>query len=562
LIKIYATLFIIDGGKMNKNYDFLNMLERGQYFEKRKYSDGNLYTYEEIKEKLPIPIYQSKKNWIDCYHYTVKILFSNTHKPTEESGYVSNFVDAAFNDDIFLWDTAFMTLFCNLFHPYIPGIRSLDNFYCKQFEDGEIPREMVRSTGKDFLLWVNAYNKPLYSYFHNHYGHRRLKEMTNLSFEEMYKPDMGRKIEKNPYLTLDNLNHPILAFAEWESYCHTKDIKRIQMVLEPLYQYYEAMKYHLRHKNGLYVTDWASMDNSTRNIHLGFAIDTSSEMVLFARNLIDMMKVLKESGYISPSFDERENELENDIEDLCKTINQWMWNEEDGFYYDVTFEGKQTGIKTVAAFWTLIADVPDENQKKRLVQWLEDEDTFKRIHRVPVLAANEPGYDPQGGYWRGSVWAPTNAMVVLGLEKTGYHKLAKEIALNHLSIVSKVFEQTGTIWENYPADFISSGNADNKDFVGWSGIGPILYLIQYGIGLSVDKNDNKLMWEIDEQAVSSGGIGCKNYWFSGKQVDLEAQISGENLVVRVQSQDTFELTIIYKEKIVNIHIEGDYEIIL
>lgn len=538
---------------MEKNYDFLNRLTRGQYFAKKVYQDEVLKSYEEVKDLIPKPIFEGKENWLACYDYAVKLLFTNSHKPTKESGYVSNFVDAAFNDDIFLWDTAFMTLFCNLFHPYIPGIRSQDNFYCKQFDDGEIPREMVRDTGKDMLLWVNAYDQPLYSYFHNHYGHRRLKEMTNLPYEEMYKPDMGRVIEKNPYLTLDNLNHPILAFSEWQSYCFTKDAGRLKLVFEPLYQYYQAMKYHLRHANGLYVTDWASMDNNTRNAHLGVAIDTSAEMVLFARNLLSMIEVVKDVA----DKDNRVKELQTDADELAQLINEKMWNEEDGFYYDLTFEGEQVGIKTVAAFWTLIAGIADEKQAKRLTEWLNDKDTFNRVHRVPVLAANEPGYDPEGGYWRGSVWAPMNAMVILGLEHCGYHKLAKEIALNHLTVVADVFKATGTIWENYPADSISSGNADKYDFVGWSGIGPILYLIEYAIGLSAAENGPGLVWEISKENIKDGTIGCENYWFAGHTATFKAYLKADRLQVEIETNDIFPMKVIYENKAADLTIDGN-----
>lgn len=78
------------------------------------------------------------------------------HEPSLESGFVSQFVDAAFNQNIFLWDTCFMTMFCNYAHPYVPGICSLDNFYAKQHEDGEISREINRATGKDFHQWANS----------------------------------------------------------------------------------------------------------------------------------------------------------------------------------------------------------------------------------------------------------------------------------------------------------------------------------------------------------------------------------------------------------------------
>lgn len=546
---------------MERNYDFLNDLQRGMYFDKKSYSDTELKPFEEVVGFLPEPILPGREEWTACYWYALKILFTNQHVPTKESGYVSNFVDAAFNENIFLWDTAFMTMFCNLIHPYVPGIRSLDNFYSRQFDDGEIPRELVRDTGKDFLVWVNGFNMPLYSYFHNHYGHRRLKGQAPVPYEEMYKPDMGRVIEKNPYLTLDNLNHPILALAEWESYCHTKEINRLQLVLEPLYRYYAALKYHLRHANGLYVTDWASMDNSPRNRYLGLAIDTSCEMVLFARNILDIMSELEKHGMTDPD-EERKAELREDISILSERINSLMWSEKDGFYYDLTFDGKQTAMKTIAAYWALVSGVADKRQARLLAEWLNDRDTFNRRHRVPVLAANEEGYDPEGGYWKGSVWAPTNTMVVLGLEKSGYHDLAREIGLNHLDAVSKVFAKTGTIWENYPADSITSGNSDKKDFVGWSGMGPIMFLMRYGIGLRTDIKRNILIWDISSDLIREGRVGCRNYWFFGNAADFMADMDGGNLTIDVRTSEPFDLEVRFRGISRQFHVDGSLKAVI
>lgn len=542
---------------MERDYTFLDTTERGFFFEKKEYDQKPLPVFDEVRKKLPNPNISAKPEWNDCYWYSAKVLFRNTHKPEEGSGYVSNFVDAAFNDDIFLWDTCFMTLFCNLFHNYIPGICSLDNFYCKQFDDGEIPREMVRATGKDFLLWVNAYQKPLYSYFHNHYGFRGLKQMTDLSYEDMYKPDLGREVLKNPYLTLDNLNHPILAMAEWQSFVHTGDVDRLKLVWEPLYQYYKAFRYHVRHANGLYVTDWASMDNSPRNKYLGFGIDPTCEMVLFANNLLDMMAVLKKQGIPVKNADKREAFLKKDKKETMEAIQKYMWNEEDGFFYDVTFEGKQSGMKTAAAFWSLLSGVADKEQQKRLAGWLEDEKTFKRPHRVPVLAADEEGYDPMGGYWAGSVWAPINAMIVLGLEKCGFKSLAREIAINHLEVLNKVFQDTGTIWENYPPEYLTSGNSDHPDMIGWSGLAPILYYIQYGVGLNVPEGEDCLEWNLNEEYLSKGSVGCERYWFRNKQADLNAKITEQGLVITVNTKDVFPLKVRYQGKEYAFSVKGE-----
>ena len=105
---------------MDRDYSFLDSLDRGMYFDKKEYDGVPPLSYEEVKDNLPVPIVSSHPEWVECYRYAVQVLYTNIHRPAEGSGFVSNFVDAAFNDDIFLWDTVFMTLFCNLLHPYVP----------------------------------------------------------------------------------------------------------------------------------------------------------------------------------------------------------------------------------------------------------------------------------------------------------------------------------------------------------------------------------------------------------------------------------------------------------
>src|SRR5262249_1904825 len=67
-----------------------------------------------------------------------------------------------------------------------------------------------------------------------------------------------------PALTLDALDNPVLAWAELESYRVTGDGARLARVWTPLTRYYDALRRLLRVDDGLYTTDFASMDNSPR----------------------------------------------------------------------------------------------------------------------------------------------------------------------------------------------------------------------------------------------------------------------------------------------------------
>ena len=106
-------------------------------------------------------------------------------------------------------------MFCNYAYPLVPGIISLDNFYIKQHEDGEISREIVRSTGHDFKEWINKENLPLFSRW-GYIGYPDVG-IHSIKYTKRDIPD------KNPFLTLDAMNHPILAWAELESYFITGD---------------------------------------------------------------------------------------------------------------------------------------------------------------------------------------------------------------------------------------------------------------------------------------------------------------------------------------------------
>jgi hypothetical protein len=108
-----------------------------------------------MRDVLPGPIYDEDPELIPVYWKAWELAFRHFHQPATGSGFPAQFIDAAFNQNIFLWDTAFMMMFCNVAYGLVPGIRLLGNFYAKQHESGEICREINRTTGIDFTPWQN-----------------------------------------------------------------------------------------------------------------------------------------------------------------------------------------------------------------------------------------------------------------------------------------------------------------------------------------------------------------------------------------------------------------------
>ena len=160
-------------------------------------------------------------------------------------------------------------------------------------------------------------------------------------------------------------------------------------------------------------------------------------------------------------------------------------------------------------------------RRERLVAHLENARQFKRRHRVPSLSASHPEFDPRGRYWCGGVWPPTNYMVLRGLSRNGFHRLAYEIGLNHVENVTRVWQRTGQVWENYAPDMCAPGSESRPDLVGWSALGPIAVLLEYVLGVQAFPDEGRLVWHINRLEAH----GVRNYPFGKKgTVSLECDL--------------------------------------
>jgi glycogen debranching enzyme len=237
------------------------------------------------------------------------------------------------------------------------------------------------------------------------------------------------------------------------------------------------------------------MDNQPRSpegeiidhAHLTW-VDTNMQAVLANRIVLDIATVL-----------DRREEVQDFAEEnaaLIPWINEYLWDESSGFYHDLARDqSRLTRVKTIGAFWSLLADAVPAERLPRFVEHLDNAAEFKRAHRVPSLSADTPGYDPDGGLWLGGVWPPTNYMVMRGLAARGFEDLAYEIAQNHHQNMVAAFEETGSVFEHHAPDE-EGGGRGRKDFVGWTGITPIAVLFEFIFGLRPEFPRNRIAWHI------------------------------------------------------------------
>lgn len=427
-----------------------------------------LPAFAAARSLLPVPYWEGHESVINCYWKAWELAFFNLRQPTKENGFVSPYIDTAFNNCLFMWDSCFILLFGRYGTRAFDFLRTLDNFYAKQHKSGFICREVRESDGIDTFDCFD------------------------------------------PASTGPNL----LPWPEWEYYLNFGDKERLAKVFPALTAYYHWYRDHRSWPDGSYWScGWGcGMDNQPRlpnrntRDYFGHGFmswaDISLQQIFVGNILVKMAGVL---GRSVP-------DIEQETHAQAKFVNQALWDEKAGFYFDRFRDGSLSKVMSVGAFWSLLAGTADKARLERLLNHLNDPKAFNRPHRIPSLAADDPAYDKGGGYWRGSVWAPTNYMVLRGLVNCGENALAHEIGLNHVLNVAKVFEDTGTVWENYAPDTVERGNDSRKDFVGWTGLPPIAVLFENVFGLSADVQANTLKWDVrllEEHGVRQYPFGKK-----------------------------------------------------
>lgn len=450
-------------------------------------------SYEEAKKILPSPIWKGHQNEIDMYWHAWKIAIGNVRQPQEGSGFVSPYLDIAYNGNIFMWDASFMMMFARYGYKFFPFQRTLDNFYAKQHQDGYICRE-IRADGSDCF--------------------------------ERYDPTS----------TGPNL----LPWVELAYYHQFADIDRLHKIFPALVGYVNWWRLNRTWQNGTYWSSgWGTgMDNMPRVKDEYNQIYSHGHMVWLDTNLQQILtdEVMMQIGFYIERWQEIE-EYEDEIKYLSSYVNDNLWNEETDFLHDQYRDGTLCDTKGIGAYWALQTTVLDKEREDKLVAHLSDEKEFNRPHRVPSISADNKKYNPKGRYWQGGVWPGTNYMLIDGLWKKGYYQKSREIAENHFSSVFQVWKNTGTFWEYYAPENIEPGFMARKDFVGWTGLPPIAVFIEYVLGIKSDYSRNVIEWDItklEEHGIDRypfGPKGLVNLKASArKSGDVKPQIKVETNV--------------------------------
>ena len=415
-----------------------------------------------IQEVVPQPVYAADPSLVELYYKAWEL--ADEHIRYDEGLACPRYMDEGCKDGdgpgtIWIWDTAFMSLFCKYAPAYFPGIASLRNFYEPILDGRASPLRIHHPDNPPLFAWV---------------------EYDNYKFTAD-KAHLDSMVLVNRYL------------QRYYDYFNTlKPGRELSFGHQPI-----ALK---RQGKGF---EWSGnpsgMDNTPRDRDGAILwVDAISQQALSALYISRIAEICSDPGTAK--------RFRKEYEQLKRIINKYYWDDTDGCYYDIRIKDlKPTGILTPASFWPMIAEIPDSLQALRMAEYALDPQRLGGEYPWKSLSAEDPDYYADGGkYWCGAIWLPTAYMGIKALEKYGMRERANQTAELLLAQMNRTYRdyEPHTIWECYSptADKPANGKKKpivRKDFCGWSALGPISLFIENIIGIyEVDASRGIVKWDI------------------------------------------------------------------
>ncbi len=367
------------------------------------------------------------------------------------------------------------------------------------------------------------------------------KQEPNGAIRNKYDIETGAPVvdAANP----EGVGLPLFAWAEFNLYHKTANKKRVKDVLPVLQKYVAWLDATFKQPNGLYAVPLSAttMDNAPRE-KAKYLVDFNAAMAVNALYISAMGDILNDKEV---SFQYKRLYFS-----LKTRINSLMWDNDDGFYYDLDEEEKRLPVKTIAGYWPLLAEIPNDDKAERIIDRLSDPGDFGAEHPFPTVAVSDPSFDQDGDGYRGSVFPPFTFMVIKGLEKYNRWDLARECAIRHLYYVLDSMHpegnhQKGNLWEAYlpqkegPAKRRDRSDFPRPQYLAYSGLSTVCLMIENIVGLSISLPRKTVDWIIPNLEI----MGIENLSLKRNMITILSNKSGRGWEIHMESEKLYYFTI-------------------
>jgi len=304
-------------------------------------------------------------------------------------------------------------------------------------------------------MWDSAFHAMAMVTYNPKVAEEILLAMLKQTRDNGFMPHMA-----NPTDCSDITQPCVMSYSVLFLYNHTKNKEFLKKSVPYLDKYltYDMLN---RDKNHNDLLEWltepeyqeckcgeSGLDNSPR-FDFDEEMDCIDFSTFFALDTKCLAKIYLELNDLenAKKWEEISNRFSNNIQNL-------LWDEKDGVYYDRLFSNQLTHVLTPSSFLPLFANISSKEQASKMVKVLTDKNLL--WSKAPLASISQQDHRFSNDMWRGGVWININYMIIKGLRDYGYFDIAEELRTKTLDMLNKWYKKTGCIFEFFdPKDEVS-----------------------------------------------------------------------------------------------------------
>ena len=416
------------------------------------------------------------------------------------------------------------------------GENSTDGYFIYPQNDKFVLEQLESIFSSFFLVYSNR-NYPAYQNIDYFYARQEDDGAIRCKYNAL--TDTPIIDDSNP----EGIGIPLFAWVEFNLYHKSGNKRRVKEVVPVLKKYMEWIDATFKQENGLYAVPIEScgMYGSPRK-ETFYPVDFNVLLAVNAMYMAALGDILNDKDV---NF-----QYKRQYFSLKTRINSMMWNGDTAFYHDLDKKERQLPHKTIAGFFPLLAEMPNEDKATQLIAHLSDQSTFGTDHPFPTLSADSPDFSEAGNGFHGSVYPPFNFMVIKGLEKYQKWDTARECAIRHLYyMIDAMFPNNpdikGDLWEAYlpckEGVATMEGNEDfpRKRYLPYAALSTIALMIENVIGLSISLPRKTVDWIIPNLEI----MGIENLALKRNLITILSNKSQRGWEIQMESEKLYYFTI-------------------
>ncbi len=350
---------------------------------------------------------------------------------------------------------------------------------------------------------------------------------------------------KAPVFDVDNpsgVSLPLLPYVEFAFYHKIGNKKRLKDVVPSLELYYQWLQKSFQMPNGLYKVPYAAthLGNLPRE-GAAYTVDFNSAVAIFALYM----------SYIGDILNDKELAFRyKRIYFSLKTrINSMMWDPETQFYYDLGDDEAIIKNKHIGAFWTLLAEIPNDEYASFLIEKLRDDKEFGTENPFPTVPVSSKYFSENGNGYQGGVVPFCTFMVIKGLMNYNSFIFARECAIRHMYFILDTLhpdsDKQGDAWEIYrPMSEGTSlcpveGPENRKCYLPMLGLVTISLVIENIIGLDISLPRKTVYWTMQNLEA----MGIEELSLKKNNITILSNKNTRGWEIRLESEKLYYFTI-------------------